>query len=172
MLCVYPLLNCTNFHRKKKQKKDVGMGLLVYNMSCLHTAIQATSSFCGFGTAIPTSFNIFINVFNKVIENSSLKQKKDVGMGLLVYNMSCLHTAIQATPIFCGFGTAIPTSYNIFINVFDTCLYPFSCTNKKVFCSCKVLSESLKQIKQPLLPVRNRVERGLTRRSLTSITPV
>ena len=45
-----------------------------------------------------------------ITENSIVKQKKDVGMELLVHtlcNLSCLRAAIP-TPSVCGFGSDIP----------------------------------------------------------------
>ena len=55
----------------------------------------------------------------------SKKRCRDGVTCVVFYNLSCLYTAIP-TPSFCGFWhCGIPTSFNIFGNVFITCLCTF-----------------------------------------------
>ena len=61
------------------QKKDVGMGLFV---QCLY-ALSLDLVSVVFGTAIPTSLNVF-GKCSFLLVDSSIMDKKDVVMGLLV----------------------------------------------------------------------------------------
>ena len=55
---LFPVISYHSLQKNIMDKEDVGMGLLawsLYVLPCLVTAMPYLYSFCGFGTAIPTS---------------------------------------------------------------------------------------------------------------------
>ena len=66
-------------------------------MFCLHTAIP-TTSFCGFGTAIPTSFYIFLNTCLCAFFNAQYSTLKDIAFAGFFQNSANRSVIIAPIP--------------------------------------------------------------------------
>ena len=82
-----------------KKQKDVGMGFLVYSpfITCLACTLPSLSSFCGFGTAIPTSLYIFGKCFSYVFVYFLYTKKGYWSCKLLSESTNIVITAAIAT---------------------------------------------------------------------------